>query len=102
MSASHDDCVPLSGYPEGETWHQIGNSEDLVKWQYKDGPYRVCVVLDDRGHWRAIFTTWYNPTSYLIRGGCGGGELGRMKAIASAEAWMDANKYGCPPPGEMK
>ena len=87
----------------GETgWHEITNVHEFVKWQYSDSPYRVVADLDEsRGHWRALFTTWYGGQSYTIRGNCGGGPAGRMKALAAAKNWMEKHSNGCPPPGEM-
>ena len=96
----HEYHVPKT-YEEG--WHEITNVEGFVKWQYKDSPYRVVAHLrEDRGHWEAIFTSWYPCKSYLIRGNCGGGNRGRMLAVAAARQFMDENSNGCPPPGQYE
>lgn len=94
----HENHVPATGKTG---WHKITSTAEFLKWQYSDTAYRVVVLLDDRGHYRALFTSWYNPESHLIRGGCGGGVEGRMKATAAAHKFMSENKYGCAPPGEM-
>lgn len=98
MSATHANCVPATG---NDGWHQLTELNELAKWQYKDSPYRVVVTKDPSGHYRAIFTSWYNPTFYLIKGGCGGSELGRLEAVLAAEEFMEEHRYGCPPPGEL-
>lgn len=96
----HETFVPKT-FKEG--WHEIANYSDIVKWQYKDSPYRVIAYLhDDTGHWRAIFTSWYDSGSYLIRGNCGGGNKGRMLAVAAAKQFIAENKYGCPPPDKYE
>lgn len=99
MSLSHDEVVPFQGE---RGWHQLCNHPDFVKWQYGDSPYRVVVTLGERGHYRALFTSWYNSQSYLIRGACGGGSRGRMVAVAAANEFMRENAHGCPPPGQFK
>lgn len=97
---THEAHVPRTG----ETgWHEIGNYPDIVKWQYKDSPYRVVAHFrEDRGHWEAIFTSWYPGPSYLIRGNCGGGQKGRMLAVAAAKDFLEKNAYGCPPPSRYE
>jgi hypothetical protein len=83
-------------------WQEICNVEDFVKWKYNDTPYRIVAHFrEDRGHWEAIFTSIY-PGSYLIRGNAGGGNKGRMIAVASAKQFMRDNQYGCPPPTEYE
>jgi hypothetical protein len=94
----HEDHVPATGKIG---WHKIADYPDFVKWQYSDTPYRVVADLGPRGHWRALFTSWYPGPSYRIRGNCGGGHKGRMLATVAAKAWMDENSHGCPPPKEM-
>lgn len=83
-------------------WFEVANYDDFVKWAYKTSPYRVVAHLGDRGHWEAIFTSAYPGDSYLIRGNCGGGNGGRMLAVAAAKQFMEENKYGCPPPGDYE
>jgi hypothetical protein len=96
---NHADWVPETGKTG---WHKIADYDTFVKWQYGDTPYRVIVDLDEnRGHYRAVFTSWYPGKSYLIRGNCGGDSKGRMLALTAAMNWMEEHKYGCPPPGEM-
>lgn len=86
--------------PDG--WHQLTNVEGFLKWQYKDTPYRVIAYFyEERGHWRAIFTTTYTGT-HLIRGNCGGGESGMLKATLAAKEFMRENDNGCPPPEEYE
>ncbi|NUC72581.1 hypothetical protein HTZ84_09710 [Haloterrigena sp. SYSU A558-1] len=88
--------------PTGEMgWHKIADYPEFVKFQYGDSPYRVVVHLNDRGHFEALFTSWYGGASFRIRGNCGGGHKGRMIALVAARDWMDENKYGCAPPREM-
>jgi len=82
-------------------WKLVFESDDFLKWQYKDGPYRVVAFQSNRGHWKALFTSIYNVDSYLIKGNLGGGRTGRMKAKVLAKEFMKENKYGCEPPGEM-
>ncbi|WP_200531592.1 MULTISPECIES: hypothetical protein [unclassified Halorubrum] len=94
----HEDHVPPTGK---KGWHEIANYSDFIKWQYSDTPYRVVVHLNDRGHFEALFTSWYPGPSFRIRGNCGGGHKGRMLAVAAAKDWMGENKYGCAPPKEM-
>lgn len=95
----HNQHVPWTGE---KGWHKIASHPLFLKWQYADSPYRVVADLDeDRGHWRALFVTWYGGASYQIRGNCGGGDLGRMKAIAAAKNWMKDNANGCPPPSKL-
>ncbi|MFC6953743.1 hypothetical protein [Halorubellus litoreus] len=94
----HEDAVP----PTGERgWHKIAEFPDIVKWQYKDSPYRVVVHKNGRGHYEARFTSWFNGASYRIIGNCGGDEFGRLKAIVKAEAWMNEHPYGCAPPYKL-
>jgi hypothetical protein len=96
---SHPKHVPHTG---NVGWHKLADTEGFVKWQYSDSPYRVVADLDDtRGHWRALFTSWYDGPSYQIRGNCGGGSGGRMMAMAAAKNWMEDHANGCPPPGEI-
>jgi hypothetical protein len=96
---THTGHVPTTG----ETgWHEISNYPEFVKWQYADSPYRVVSYLGDRGHWRAIFTSWYDSGTYLIRGACGGGNRGRMLAVAAAKEFLKENSNGCPPPGQYE
>lgn len=64
-------------------------------------PYRVIADFEEeRGHWRALFTTTFEGPGYLIRGNCGGGEAGMMKAVVAANRFMQKNENGCPPPNE--
>lgn len=94
----HEDRVPYSG----ETgWHQIADCSDFVKFQYADSPYRVIVHLNERGHFEALFTSWYAGPPYRIRGNCGGGHKGRMLALVAAKDWMGENDRGCAPPKKM-
>ncbi|TQQ81883.1 hypothetical protein [Halonotius roseus] len=84
-----------------ENWHLLADCSNFLKWQYKDTPYRVVATLhEDRGHWRAVFTSVYAGDSYLIRGACGGAGGGRMMAKAAATNWMAQNPNGCSPPGD--
>ncbi|OYR58493.1 hypothetical protein DJ70_02955 [Halorubrum halodurans] len=85
-----------------ETWREVANYDGFVKWAYKNTPYRVVAHLGSRGHWTTIFTSVYPGDSYLIRGNCGGGNGGRMLAVAAAKQFMDENRYGCPPPREYE
>jgi hypothetical protein len=94
----HRRHVPTTGKTD---WHEIANYPDMVKWQYRDSPYRVVAHLGPRGHWKAVFTSWYGPESHLIRGACGGDNRGRMLAVAAARQFMEENKYGCPPPHQF-
>ena len=83
----------------GSNWREIANYEGFLKWAYKTSPYRVVAHFRrDRGHWEAVFTSVYPGDSYLIRGNCGGGNAGRMLAVAAAKQFMAQNEYGCPPP----
>lgn len=96
---THDEYVPFSGE---KGWHKIADYPTFVKFQYSDSPYRVVVDLDEsRGHWRALFTSWYSGTAYNIRGNNGGGSAGRMMALAAARNWMDERPTGCPPPFKL-
>jgi hypothetical protein len=96
----HDVAVQATGE---KGWHLLADCGEFVKWQYSDSPYRVVADLDESsGHWRAIFTSWYPGPAYQIRGNCGGGSSGRMKAIAAAQKWMEDNATGCPPPGQYE
>nr|BDD45099.1 hypothetical protein 31 [bacterium] len=95
---NHDDHVPYTGKTG---WHQIADFPEFLKWQYSDGPYRVVVHLNRRGHFEARFTSWYPGPSFLVRGNCGGGHKGRMLAVAAAKGWMQEHQYGCPPPAQM-
>jgi len=80
-------------------WHKIADYPTFKKYQYKDTPYRVIADLDEsRGHWRALFTSWYGGESYLIAGNLGKG--GKWQAVAAAKQFMQENDNGCPPPGE--
>ncbi|SEL19099.1 hypothetical protein [Haloferax larsenii] len=94
----HEKVVPRTGKTG---WHRIAEYDDLIKWQYGDSPYRVIVHLNQRGHFEAVFTSWYGPPNYLIRGNCGGGHKGRMLALVAAKDWMDEHSHGCPPPRQM-
>lgn len=98
-AGDHDAHVPAA---KESGWHQLFDSPEFVKWQYGSTPYRVIADLDGRGHWRALFTSWYGNESYLIRGNAGGGEKGRMVALGAAKAFMRKNSTGCPPPGEYE
>jgi hypothetical protein len=85
--------------PDG--WHQLTNVPRFLKWQYKDSPYRVIADFEEgRGHWRALFTTTFDGPGYLIRGNCGGGESGMLKAVVAANQFMQENENGCPPPSK--
>lgn len=88
--------------PTSEAWREVSNYSDFIKWAYRTSPYRVVAHVSDRGHWTAIFTSVYPGQSYLIRGNCGGGNAGRMLAVAAAREFMRENQYGCPPPGEYE
>lgn len=86
-----------------KNWKLVADYPDFLKWAYKDSPYRVVATLhEDRGHWRAVFTSVYPGDSYLIRGACGSAGGGRMMAKAAASNWMEINEHGCPPPGEYE
>lgn len=94
----HEKYVPYTGKTG---WHKIADYPEFIKWQYGDTPYRVIVHLNQRGHFEAIFTSWYPGPSFRIRGNCGGGHKGRMIASVAAKDWMTENKYGCAPPRQM-
>lgn len=96
VSNTHSRVVPTTG----ETgWHKITDLPDFKKWQYGDSPYRVVADLhEERGHWRALFTSWYGGESYLIAGNLG--KEGKWSAIAAAKSFMQENSNGCPPPSE--
>jgi hypothetical protein len=84
-----------------ENWQKVTNLSLFLKWKYKSSPYRVIADLEkERGHWRALFTSAYGGDSYLIKGNCGSGEAGMMKAVVAAKQFMQENPNGCPPPGE--
>lgn len=84
-----------------DNWHKLFSGDDFVKYQYKNSPYRVVAHLNDRGHFEALFTSVYPGNPYLIRGNCGGGPKGKMKALAAAWQFMADHEFGCPPPGKM-
>lgn len=99
-SPKHDDFVPYTGITG---WHVIedGEPDGWLKWQYSDSPYRVVAHKNDRGHYEARFTSWYDGPSYLIAGNCGGDVYGFLRAKLAAERFMADHAYGCPPPGQM-
>ena len=83
-------------------WRQITDVDSFKKWSYKDSPYRVIADLSDHGHFRVLFTSVYGPPNALVRGNLGGGSLGMAKATAVANEFMEDNRNGCPPPGEIE
>ena len=95
--------ITSGNFSGGSNWREIANYDGFVKWQYRSGPYRVVAHFrEDRGHWETIFTSVYPGDSYLVRGNAGGGNAGRMLAVAAAKQFMAQNEYGCPPPGEYE
>ena len=94
----HEKVVPVTGEIG---WHKITDLPEFIKFQYGDSPYRVVVHKNERGHFEALFTSWYSGPSFRIRGNCGGGHKGRLLALVAARDWMEANRNGCPPPKAM-